>query len=413
MNAGTVVLATGGTGGHMFPAQALAGELQDRGYRVAVVTDARGMRHASFARDVTVHAVSAASVAGRGAMSQVGAVASLFRGMFQASRLLGELRPCVVVGFGGYPSIPAVAASIRRGIRTVIHEQNAVLGRANRLVARGVQAIGTSFEHTAAVPAAAAGKVTVVGNPVRPAIAAVREIAYRAPSPDGPFELLVVGGSQGATIMSKVVPTAIASLDGAAASRVRVVQQCRPEDMDDVRRIYRDAGVDARVATFVDDLPDRLATAHLVISRAGASTVSEIAVAGRPAILVPYPTHPTITRPRTRASSPPPARLGLFLIPSFPRNGSSGCFANGSPIRRPSWRRRAGFGRWVVRTRPADSRTSRAPPRETASRMAPKGPCRSVRNGRRPHEIATAGHRNDSFRRNRRHRHERYRGGDA
>jgi UDP-N-acetylglucosamine--N-acetylmuramyl-(pentapeptide) pyrophosphoryl-undecaprenol N-acetylglucosamine transferase len=289
MNAGTVVLATGGTGGHMFPAQALAGELQDRGYRVAVVTDARGMRHASFARDVAVHAVSAASVAGRGAIAQVGAVASLFRGMFQASRLLGELRPCVVVGFGGYPSIPAVAASIRRGIRTVVHEQNAVLGRANRLVARGVQAIGTSFEHTAAFPAAAAGKVTVVGNPVRPAIAAVREIAYRAPSPDGSFELLVVGGSQGATVMSKVVPTAIASLDGGAASRVRVVQQCRPEDMDDVRRIYRDAGIDARVATFVDDLPDRLATAHLVISRAGASTVSEIAVAGRPAILVPYP----------------------------------------------------------------------------------------------------------------------------
>ena len=281
-----VALAAGGTGGHMFPAQALARELVTRGYRVALITDRRGQAFGDKI-GVELHRIRAARIEA-GLKGKIVAVAQIALGTLGAQRLLKRLGPACVVGFGGYPSVPTMIAASRLDVPTLIHEQNALLGRANRLLARRVRRIATSFPSTSGIATGHAAKVVVTGNPVRPAIALMRGVGYPAVTGDAPFRILVLGGSQGAHIMSAVVPSGLALLDAGLRRRLEVAQQARPEDLEAVRATYRDAGIAAESASFFDDVPARLASAHLVISRAGASSVAEIATVGRPAILVPF-----------------------------------------------------------------------------------------------------------------------------
>lgn len=285
----SILLAAGGTGGHVFPAIAVAEELTARGHTVALATDVRGTDLGKSLGGVDVHRISASGVRG-GLLAKVGAAVSIGIGVLQARRLFRKLRPECVIGFGGYPSVPTMIAATSRGLPTIIHEQNAVLGRANRLVSKRVTVIATSFAETAGIAAASNGNVVLTGNPVRAAFSAVRNQNYPPIGPNGEgVKILVMGGSQGATVLSEVVPRALQEMPETLRRRFAITQQCRPEDIDNVSRIYAEAGVSADLATFFDDVPDRMAAAHIVITRAGASTVAELAEAGRPAILVPYP----------------------------------------------------------------------------------------------------------------------------
>jgi len=281
-----VALAAGGTGGHLFSAQALARELVTLGYRVAVITDRRGQAFGDKI-GVEMHRIRAGRIEA-GLKGKIVAVAEMALGTLGAQRLLKRLGPACVVGFGGYPSVPTMIAASRLEVPTLIHEQNALLGRANRLLARRVRRIATSFAHTSGIAKSHVAKVVVTGNPVRPAIALMRGVGYPAGREDAPFRILVLGGSQGARIMSAVVPQGLALIDPALRCRIEVAHQARPEDLERVRQTYRDAGIAAESASFFDDVPARLASAHLVISRAGASSLAEIATVGRPAILVPF-----------------------------------------------------------------------------------------------------------------------------
>lgn len=271
----------------MFPAEALARELMARGFRVGLVTDRRGQAFGDKLPGVELHRIRAGRF-GAGLASKVAGIAGLALGTLEASRLLRALAPAAVVGFGGYPSLPTMLAATRLRLPTLIHEQNAILGRANRLVAPRVRRIATSFAELGAVRGADRARLVLTGNPVRPAIAARRSTPYRRPTPDTAFEILVLGGSQGARILSEVVPAAMALLPEALRRRLRIVQQARAEDLEAVRLAYRTSGVAAELQTFFDDVPDRLVRAHLVVSRSGASTVAELTAIGRPAILVPY-----------------------------------------------------------------------------------------------------------------------------
>lgn len=283
-----ILLAAGGTGGHMFPAEALARELLARGRTVALVTDRRGKAFGDALPEVDVFRIHAATPSG-GLAAKLRGMAELALGTLQARRLVSRLRPAAVVGFGGYPSVPAVLAARRARVPTVLHEQNAVLGRANRLLAGNARTIATSFPAVAQVRAPDAGKLVRAGNPVRPAILAVRDLPYPEAAGDGPFRLLVTGGSQGARIFSDVVPAALALLPEALRRRIRLSQQARPEDLERACAALAGAGVEAEVSSFFKDMPDRLAACHLAITRAGASTIAELTAAGRPALLVPYP----------------------------------------------------------------------------------------------------------------------------
>lgn len=284
-----VVLAAGGTGGHLFPAQALASELARRGCRLALITDRRGAALGTVVEGGPTISVRAGGIAGKGMVARVRGVAELGVGVVQAFARLGALRPDVVVGFGGYASVPTMLAASLRGIRTAIHEQNAVLGRANRLLASRVACIATSFDVCRAIPETAVRKVARTGMPVRDAIAAVRGRPYAPPTVDGPVALFVLGGSQGARVFTDTVPAAIGELEPGLRGRLRIAQQCRPEDLADARAAYAAIGVEAELKPFFDDVPERLAASHLVITRSGASTMAELTAVGRPSILVPYP----------------------------------------------------------------------------------------------------------------------------
>ena len=284
-----VVLAAGGTGGHVFPAQALAAELVQRGYRLALITDRRGGAFGGSLSAVETYRIRAAGVAGKRLAALLLSGPNLAVGTVQARRLLKRLKPAVVVGFGGYASVPTMLAATFGGLKTAIHEQNALLGRANRLLALKVDRVATSFLASAGLPAGAHVKVTHTGMPVRPAVAAMRTRAYPGLAGAGPIELLVLGGSQGAQVFSEVVPEAVGQLADGLRRRLRIAQQCRPEDLESARRRYRALGMEADLAAFFDDVPERLARAHLLITRSGASSVAEITAVGRPAILVPYP----------------------------------------------------------------------------------------------------------------------------
>ncbi|MEQ9489265.1 MAG: undecaprenyldiphospho-muramoylpentapeptide beta-N-acetylglucosaminyltransferase [Alphaproteobacteria bacterium] len=284
-----IALATGGTGGHVFPAEALAAELMRRGYRLALVTDRRGDAFGGTLDKIDRHTISAAAVSGRGIGGRIDAAIKLFLGFLQARKLLNRLQPRAIVGFGGYPSVPTMLAAGRmRGIISVIHEQNAVLGRANRLLAPRMDRIATSFETVAELRDQDRAKTVWTGNPVRTEIAALAGKPYPAPSEDGPFSLLIVGGSQGARVFGEVVPKAIALLPQSLREKLTIVQQARAEQVESVQETYARAGFNAEVAAFFKDIPERLEKAHLVICRAGASTMAELTTVGRPAILVPY-----------------------------------------------------------------------------------------------------------------------------
>ncbi len=284
----TIVIAAGGTGGHFFPAEALASELVARGHRIVLMTDARsgGLASAVFAGHEK-HILRGAGIAGRGAWRGVKAVAALAAGVIQARALLSRLGPASIVGFGGYPCVAPVlgASMLRRRPVVILHEQNAILGRANRFLSARATALALSFPGTWHVPPGV--QTHVSGNPVRPAIAALGQAGYVAPTSQ--LRLLVLGGSLGARVFSDVVPAALRLLPRDLRARLSVAQQCRAEDLDRVRAAYAADGTTAELAPFFPDVAARLAASHLVITRAGASTVAELAMAGRPAILVPLP----------------------------------------------------------------------------------------------------------------------------
>ncbi|SFP73579.1 UDP-N-acetylglucosamine-N-acetylmuramylpentapeptide N-acetylglucosamine transferase [Sphingomonas rubra] len=273
----------------MVPAAALAQELTRRGHRVALVSDARGVRFPGLFEGVQTHVLPAGRFQVKRPQGWASAVREMWRGRAMARELYRTFRPAAVVGFGGYPALPALLAAFADKIPTAVHEQNAVLGRVNRLVAGKVHAIATSYAETQRLPARLAGKTHLVGNPVREAVLALRARPYPLLEEDGIFRVLVTGGSQGASVLSKVVPDGLAMLPPNFRRRLQVTHQARIEDIDAARAQYAEHHIAAELATYLPDMPEQLAWAHLVIGRAGASTIAELTAAGRPAILVPLP----------------------------------------------------------------------------------------------------------------------------
>jgi UDP-N-acetylglucosamine--N-acetylmuramyl-(pentapeptide) pyrophosphoryl-undecaprenol N-acetylglucosamine transferase len=284
----TIVLSAGGTGGHLFPAEALAQELLARGHKVIILTDKRGNAFKSLGDRVEIKTVRAAYLKA-GIFAKIKAVADMGAGIAQAAMLLRKYKPDIVVGFGGYPSFPGVFAAQKLGIPTVLHEQNAILGKANVWLADGAGDIATSFPDTKGIKQDNKSKTVTTGNPVRADIVAVRADAYAAPQED--VRILVTGGSQGASVFGEIVPEAIAKLPDDLKRRLVITHQVRENDLDITAKKYETAGVKAEIKTFFNDMADRLKKCHLFIGRSGASTVTEIAVVGRPAIFVPYPGH--------------------------------------------------------------------------------------------------------------------------
>jgi UDP-N-acetylglucosamine--N-acetylmuramyl-(pentapeptide) pyrophosphoryl-undecaprenol N-acetylglucosamine transferase len=279
------VLAAGGTGGHLFPAQALAEVLSQRGWRIVLATDERGAAFADkFPAEKRI-ALSAATYRPGDPIGMVKAGLSIFQGVMQARAAFKAIEPAIVVGFGGYPSLPSLLAALSAKRPAMIHEQNAVLGRVNRLLAPRVQAIASAFPTLEKASPAVQARTVVVGNPVRPEIRSLASQTYQAPQ--GDLHLLVTGGSQGARLLSELIPAAVNLLPEALRYRLKIQQQTRTESMEAARQAYANALVDAEIAPFFRDMAGRLAKAHLVIGRAGASTVSELAVAGKPSILIP------------------------------------------------------------------------------------------------------------------------------
>jgi len=283
----TIVLSAGGTGGHLFPAQALAGELLRRGRRIVVMTDSRGRNYQAVFPGADIEQVPSATFVGS-LFGRMLAPLRIVAGILVSFAKLRRIRPAAVVGFGGYPSLPVLAAALLDGVPTAIHEQNAVLGRVNRQFADRVKAVAASLPVARFAPRDAS-RIVYTGNPVRPEAVKLAAAPYAAPRDGEMLRLLVFGGSQGARALSELVPAAIAAMPAEISTRVSIVQQCRPEDLEQVRSAYEAAGIAAELAAFFDDMPTRIAAAHLVIARSGASTVSELAVIGRPAILIPYP----------------------------------------------------------------------------------------------------------------------------
>ena len=287
MAKGTILLAAGGTGGHLFPAEALAFELKARGWLVHLATDDRVGRFTGNFPASSIHIVRSATIVSKNPLALARALWAIWRGVRQASAVIGRIRPEAVVGFGGYPTLPPVYAATRRHVPTLIHEQNAVMGRANRALAGRVDAIAGGFLPQG--EGAFGDKTVTTGNPVRPAVLDAAMTAYAPPGAGEPFRLLVFGGSQGAQFFSDTVPVAIAQLSPEQRARLVVTQQARADDVGRVKAAYAELEVAAEISPFFTDMAERVAAAHLVVSRSGASTVSEIAVIGRPALLVPYP----------------------------------------------------------------------------------------------------------------------------
>ena len=284
-----ILIAAGGTGGHLFPAEALASVLTRRGLTVDLVTDERATRYGSKFPARATHIVASETVRSRNPLSLARTALMLGVGFVQAYALIFRLKPRLVIGFGGYPTVPPLYAATMRRVPTMLHEQNGVMGRANRMLAGRVSAIATGFEGVFDSDPALAAKAVHTGNPIRTAVLAAASTPYDVPVPDGSLRLLVFGGSQGARIMADLVPPAIERLEPGLRSRLSIVQQARDEDIDRVTDAYARLGVSAEVASFFPDLPARMANAQLVISRSGASTVAELAAIGRPGILLPLP----------------------------------------------------------------------------------------------------------------------------
>lgn len=281
------VLAAGGTGGHMIPAHALAAELKSRKHGVLLITDERGARFPGLFTDVPVHILPAGRLGG-GPIGWLKAAGAVVKGRGEAKRLYREHRPDAVVGFGGYPAFPSLLAASGMHIPTVLHEQNAVMGRVNRLLAGDAEAIGTAYDQVDRLKPKYADKAVLIGNPVREEIARLGELPFPPFDEIAPLKILVTGGSQGASVLSKVVPAGLGMLAPQLRRRLQVVQQCRPEDIERVRAQYAELGIPAELMTYIEDMDAKLADCHLMIGRAGASTVAELTAAGRPAILIPF-----------------------------------------------------------------------------------------------------------------------------
>lgn len=284
-----IFLCAGGTGGHMFPALALAQDLQERGFKPMVLTDKRGMAYIDENGPEAI-SIPSSSLSGNLFKKMAGAL-QLIRGYNKARRLIGKHRPPLAIGFGGYPSLPSMLAAQHKKIATVIHEQNAVIGKANAFLASKADRIAVSLPNMTGLDEVDNVRAVLTGNPVRPEISQLYSKAYHALQNEGVFRILVMGGSQGASIFGQVVPEALAALSEEQKSRLHVVQQCLESDQDQVKQAYSDAGIKCDLRRFIDDVADQLQEAHLFIGRSGATTVAEIATAGRPAIFVPYPHH--------------------------------------------------------------------------------------------------------------------------
>lgn len=281
------LLSAGGTGGHLFPAVALASELKRRGAAVTLATDARAARYAkNFPGTVAV--VPSATISGRSPLAIAKAVWTLGKGYLAARKLVKTVKPAVAIGFGGYPTLPPLLAADHLNVPVLLHEQNMVFGRANKFLAKRAANIAISLDGTKA-PAGQDAKLVLTGNPLRDAVLAAAELPYQAPDETGPLHLLVFGGSQGAAYFGETVPEAIAHMPGALRARLKIVQQCRDDDLARVQQAYQALGVQAELATFFDDMPAQIAKAHLVLCRSGASSAAELAAIGRPSLLVPYP----------------------------------------------------------------------------------------------------------------------------
>lgn len=283
-----ITLAAGGTGGHMVPAHALAAELKARGHGVMLVTDDRGTKIPAIFEDVPVHVLPAGRLGG-GPIGMLKAVRSVLKGRSEAKRLYTDYSPDAVVGFGGYPAFPALLGANALGIPTILHEQNAVLGRVNRWLADKAAAIATAYSEVKRLKPKYEGKVRLVGNPVREEVAVLGTLPFPEYDDTAPLKILVTGGSQGATILGQVVPDGLGQLPPRLRHRLQVVQQCRPDDIEAVRARYAALNIPAELLTYITDMPAKIGDAHLVIARAGASTIAELTAAGRPAILVPLP----------------------------------------------------------------------------------------------------------------------------
>ncbi len=282
---GIILVSAGGTGGHLFPAEALSHELARRGWAVHLATDHRAQKYADNFPAEKTHVIEAASPSGKNPFKMLAAAFALYKGIRTSKVLLEMLKPHAVVGFGGYPTVPPLVAASNQ-YPTMIHEQNAVAGRANKLLAGRVTAIAGGFlkaqgEHS--------DKIVETGNPVRPPVLAAADIAYKPPAKSGKINLVIFGGSQGANFFSTEFADGLALLPAPIRQRLHVTQQARPEDRESALAKYRDMGVEADVSPFFTDLAERIGKAHLVVARSGASTVSEVSVIGRPSILVPYP----------------------------------------------------------------------------------------------------------------------------
>ncbi len=281
------VLAAGGTGGHMIPAHALAAELRSRGHGVLLITDERGARFPGLFENVPVHILPAGRLGG-GPIGWLKAANSVLKGRGEAKRLYRQHTPDAVVGFGGYPAFPSLLAASSLKIPTILHEQNAVIGRVNRLLAGEAEAIGVAYDEIDRLKPKYREKMVLVGNPVREEIARLGEMPFPPFDEVAPLKILVTGGSQGATILSQTVPEGLGMLEPSLRRRLQVVQQCRPDDIERVRKQYAELGIPAELMTYIEDMAAKLADCHLMIGRAGASTIAELTAAGRPAILIPF-----------------------------------------------------------------------------------------------------------------------------
>ena len=284
-----IVLAAGGTGGHLFPAQALAEELARRGFDIHLMADERVYDYGKSFPAIATHVVPSATLPLGRPWEVPGRVLRLYRGYGQAREILAAMKPAAIVGFGGYPSLPPIIAAWRLGIPSCVHDSNAVIGRANRILSRVSTKVASSFPKLLGLPPKAQAKLVITGNPVRDIVLKVKAAPYPALTADGPFNLLVFGGSQGARFFGEFMPLAIAKLSREMLATLRLTQQVRPEDMDAVRAAYEELGFTFELQSFFVDMPKRIANSHLVVCRSGASTIAELGVIGRPAIMVPLP----------------------------------------------------------------------------------------------------------------------------
>lgn len=285
-----IILSAGGTGGHVMPAQALALDLLSRGYKIEMITDKRGMKYADAFEGVPLHEIRAGTLGG-GLQGKIKGAFDLGIGILQAQRLLQKKMPDVVVGFGGYPSFPAVYVAQKLKIPTILHEQNAIIGKANAMLAPKAIRIASSTPELRGLEETDRVHTVFTGNPVRPEIAALYTKPYPKLDNDSKLRILVMGGSLGARVFSEVLPDALIQLPADYRARLHIIQQCREEDIDETKQKYAGAGIEAELSTFIKDVAHQLEHAHLVIARSGASTVAEVSTAGRPAIFVPYPHH--------------------------------------------------------------------------------------------------------------------------